>query len=305
MAKAAAAKKTPAPAPAPKKRPAPAPKAPPTREKLLSMSWPNASEAEKALKKMKVDYSALGLVLAPADDQGYCLLPTEAGDKAPTSLPDGGIEGDGEETQGVEEGPSSEEVEGDKSTPEEEAALEDCGQDDGEAGASYVVDEEEEAPAPILQRRPVTAPQGPKPGEGVMIRFPTLMTKEAALVWASFYGPRARNVIEIVDEAGEVLETLDFTSSKPVTKEDGERQLLPRATTGRRTGVNSPYAQHREPGSKLALRPQGVLRSELNKLNGGTPLNWKAMLDGYARLHKLSVRTDKTDQGPRYFLVKE
>lgn len=133
-------------------------------------------------------------------------------------------------------------------------------------------------------------------------RFDKGAPLEASKTWASYYARALKTSISVLDEAGQVVETFDFSHLADVETAPAQQ----RAPRGRKRIAPSPDAPLSEKDAKyfeLATRDKGVQRSVLTQMNEGIVLNWKGVLESIGRKRGYSITTDKSGPSPVYRLV--
>lgn len=276
-----------------------------TTSELLLRKWASASDADAFLAKYAPNYKDHGLVLVMAEG-GFVLEKRSDTDAA---------------ARRAEKEPAVEETA--ETKPLNDSAVGKSGDDastgsDGNA-ADAGVDGQAADPIALLPPMPETPPTRRAPPGAtrytVRVEFPgNLMSEHDAKTWIAFYGPRYCGMLRLMTEDGEIVESYDYRSAKPIrfpgataAGSSGNSGKLPRAGV-RRSADTSPWGPMRDAAGEMAEKNGGVLRSTLTaELNdGNNNVNWKGLLDQYARRKGAGyvVETVRTDDGPRYSIVQ-
>ncbi len=131
--------------------------------------------------------------------------------------------------------------------------------------------------------------------------------------WAAYLSAAQGVVLQVVNaKTGEIAATYDgrrvprapdaaaaraaqFGKHKKEGEVDAEKKTIRKRVVGSMKPLDQQFFD-------LACRPEGVKRTELNKLNGGVVINWKGHLAALGKRRKRVIRVDKTGETPIYWL---
>ena len=282
---------------------------------FFAKRWPTHGAAESWLKRQKTTASKLGVNIVMAPDSGFCLERKDADPAVEAIKEDVALEA---AVGRVREKDAKKVVvarvkahkagvaEDAKVKPEATPATEAAQPEEPIAGdaleASTALPESEQ-----LLGRSQDGEVLPGRKAEAYLRFPVCGSTDKLRLWAAYYAASMRTVIDVVSVEGKLVERFD---GRGAAKPAGEKPALPDQERGERKQRSARQPRQSLTGAEekyfeLASRPQGVLRSELTKLNGGISKNWKYVLLGVGKRRGYNkIAISKDGDSPNYTLSK-